>query len=176
MDAVGRVLGDELSRRIASRLGNTWPEAFRVVGQQRLAAGAADFDQLTRAIRALRGQVGFAELAVRADSTVERVLEARQLATARRSVSLDAPLGGDESGEFAIDVGVEEAGFGVAEDAELLGGLLATLPPRARAIVRLRFQEDLTQREIGAIVGISQMQVSRVLGESITQLRAAADV
>ena len=115
-----------------------------------------------------------AEMAERVDSSVERVLEARQLVSARRSASLDAPRG-DDSGDTAIDVGIEERGFALAEDSAVLGDLLATLPERARVILHLRFHEDLTQREIGAIVGISQMQVSRVLRESITQLREAAD-
>jgi RNA polymerase sigma-B factor len=48
------------------------------------------------------------------------------------------------------------------------------LTPREREIVRLRFEEDLTQAEIGKIVGLSQMHVSRVLRAAVEKLRAAA--
>jgi RNA polymerase sigma-B factor len=48
------------------------------------------------------------------------------------------------------------------------------LTPREREIVRLRFEEDMTQAEIGEIVGLSQMHVSRVLRAAIDKLRAAA--
>jgi RNA polymerase sigma-B factor len=48
------------------------------------------------------------------------------------------------------------------------------LTAREREIVRLRFDEDLTQSEIGAIVGLSQMHVSRVLRQAVDKLRAAA--
>lgn len=51
-----------------------------------------------------------------------------------------------------------------------------TLPARERRLVELRFEGDLTQREIGAELGISQMQVSRLLASSLRRLRAALDL
>jgi RNA polymerase sigma-B factor len=39
----------------------------------------------------------------------------------------------------------------------------------------MRFEEDMTQAEIGAVIGVSQMQVSRVIRQALTRLRAAAD-
>ena len=52
---------------------------------------------------------------------------------------------------------------------------LRGLPERERRIVRLRFLEELTQREIGLRCGISQMQVSRILRRSLAHLRALAN-
>jgi RNA polymerase sigma-B factor len=60
------------------------------------------------------------------------------------------------------------------EDREALAALAATLTSREREIVRLRFDEDLTQAEIGALVGLSQMHVSRLLRAAIDKLRVAA--
>jgi RNA polymerase sigma-B factor len=53
---------------------------------------------------------------------------------------------------------------------------MRSLTRTERAVVRLRFEQDLTQAEIGERLGISQMQVSRVLRRSITKLRAVADL
>ena len=62
-----------------------------------------------------------------------------------------------------------------AEQRAALDDLLKAVPARAREMVRLRFEEDMTQAEIGAIFGVSQMQVSRILRQTIAQLREVAD-
>ncbi len=49
------------------------------------------------------------------------------------------------------------------------------LPEREREVLRLRFVEDLTQSEIGAQIGVSQMHVSRLIRQALTQLREAAE-
>jgi RNA polymerase sigma-B factor len=115
------------------------------------------------------------ELATHVDCTVEQVLEARQAVTARRPASLDAPpRGTDDPGEPGIDVAIDDAGFAAAEDAAVLGDLMAILPERERLVLRLRFEEDRTQTEIGEIVGISQMHVSRLIRRALERLQAAA--
>ena len=52
---------------------------------------------------------------------------------------------------------------------------MSVLSEREREIMRLRFVEDLTQAEIGARIGVSQMQVSRLLRQAIERMRAAAE-
>jgi RNA polymerase sigma-B factor len=47
--------------------------------------------------------------------------------------------------------------------------------PREREVLRLRFQEDLTQAEIGERIGVSQMQVSRLIRQAVARLRVMAD-
>ena len=115
-----------------------------------------------------------AELADALGVSAERVLEARALETAMHPVSLDRPVGTD-SGEDAestlIDhLGEPDAGYARTEDALAVESLLRRLPERERTIVRLRFGEELTQTQIAARVGISQMYVSRLLSRSLAEL------
>ena len=58
-------------------------------------------------------------------------------------------------------------------DVEALEAHLEALPARERLILRLRFEEDLTQAEIAEQVGVSQMHVSRLLRRSLDRLSAA---
>jgi RNA polymerase sigma-B factor len=71
-------------------------------------------------------------------------------------------------------MGRDEHGFGLAEDRATLDRLLSTVSDREREVLRLRFEEDLTQAEIGERIGVSQMQVSRIIRQSLGRLRAAA--
>jgi RNA polymerase sigma-B factor len=116
------------------------------------------------------------ELAVAVDRTDEQVLEALQARCGRSAVSLQAPARGEEDQPTLQDkLGVSDDGYERAEVSVLLDGLLACVSPRAREILRLRFEQDLTQAEIGAVVGVSQMQISRILRQAIEQLRHIAD-
>jgi RNA polymerase sigma-B factor len=107
----------------------------------------------------------------------EAVLDARQALTARTFTSLSMPTGADDAEETILDrrFGTTDDGFEAAEQRATLAPLLARLPSRDRRILRLRFEEDLTQSEIGALVGLSQMHVSRVIRGSLEQLRALAE-
>jgi RNA polymerase sigma-B factor len=71
-------------------------------------------------------------------------------------------------------MGRDEHGFGLAEDRATLHQLLGRVTAREREVLRLRFEEDLTQAEIGERIGVSQMQVSRIIRQSLSRLRAAA--
>ncbi|HEX6021309.1 MAG TPA: sigma-70 family RNA polymerase sigma factor [Solirubrobacter sp.] len=104
-----------------------------------------------------------AEIAERCDVSEERVVEARTIDTAHFALSLD------------VDTSSDEPGFERAEDAADLQRLLDTLTPRERVILRLRFEEDMVQRDIGALLGISQMQVSRLIRQATAKLRQAAE-
>jgi RNA polymerase sigma-B factor len=108
--------------------------------------------------------------------TVEQVLEAREAAGAYRAVSLDRPREEDDESERVSEhLGIEDPGFGVAEDAATVERLMHVLTDREREVLRLRFAEDLTQSEIGMRVGVSQMHVSRLLRQAIARLREAAE-
>jgi RNA polymerase sigma-B factor len=117
-----------------------------------------------------------AEVAERTGHSEEQVLEAREAAGAYRAVSLDRPRDDEEEGEGSVGaaMGTEDPGFGVAEDAATVQRLMRVLSEREREVLRLRFAEDLTQSEIGARVGVSQMHVSRLIRQAISQLRAEA--
>ena len=117
------------------------------------------------------------ELAERLGVTVEQVLEAREAAGAYRAVSLDRPRDDDEDTGDGIGAafGVEDAGFSEAEDAATVQHLMRVLTEREREVLHLRFSEDLTQAEIGERIGVSQMHVSRIIRQAVTQLQRAAE-
>ncbi|HEX5617949.1 MAG TPA: SigB/SigF/SigG family RNA polymerase sigma factor [Solirubrobacteraceae bacterium] len=117
-----------------------------------------------------------AEIAEHIGTTTERVLEAREAAGAYRAVSLDRPREDDEDSDgMALTFGIEDPGFGLAEDAATVERLMTVLTDREREVLRLRFAEDLTQSEIGARVGVSQMHVSRLIRQAVARLRDAAE-
>jgi RNA polymerase sigma-B factor len=135
--------------------------------------------KLDRMIAALTGELGrtptAGELADRTGASIEQVLDALGAASAHYPDSLDRPI--DEEGESGIGqlIGGEDPGFEEVENAELVDGLLATLPERERLILRLRFEEELTQAEIGRRLGVSQMHISRLIRRSIAQLQRASE-
>jgi len=118
-----------------------------------------------------------AELAERTGVTLEQVLEAREASGAYRAVSLDRPRTDDEENgdSYADAVGAEDPGFRLAEASATVERLMRVLSDREREVLRLRFEEDLTQSEIGARVGVSQMHVSRLIRQSIARLREEAE-
>jgi RNA polymerase sigma-B factor len=111
------------------------------------------------------------ELARGAGASVEQAVEAMSAADAYRAQSLDEPR--DDGGEPLDTIACTEEGFERAEERFLLERGLGALAPRARAILHLRFAEGLTQREIAAAVGVSQMHVSRLIRRSVETLRTA---
>jgi RNA polymerase sigma-B factor len=125
----------------------------------------------------LRRQPSVTELAKAVGADEEQVLEALQAGGAYRAVSIDAPRSSgsdDEAATLGDSVGVDEDGFDRAEDRATLAHLLTTVTSREREVLRMRFEEDMTQAEIGAVIGVSQMQVSRVIRQALSRLRAAA--
>ena len=116
------------------------------------------------------------EIAQAVEATEEQVLEALEASAAYRATSIDAPRGSEDDGSDTLgdQMGRDERGFGLAEDRATLHRLLGTVTAREREVLRLRFEEDLTQAEIGERIGVSQMQVSRIIRQSLSRLRAAA--
>jgi RNA polymerase sigma-B factor len=86
----------------------------------------------------------------------------------------DAPRPGatDEATSYGDAMGEEDARYELVELDATVSAVLGRIPAREREILRMRFVEDLTQTEIAERVGISQMQVSRLLRRSLDQLRA----
>jgi RNA polymerase sigma-B factor len=113
------------------------------------------------------------QLAEYLEMDTEHVIDALQAAQAYESLSLDAPRPGGEDGTttYGDALGQEDERYELVElDATVLAAL-KHIPARERQMLRMRFVEDLTQTEIAARVGISQMQVSRLLRRSLEQLR-----
>ena len=100
------------------------------------------------------------------------VLEGLAVANAYRSSSLDERLSGEEdSPTLAATLGEEDAALEGVEYRESLQPLLATIPARERRILILRFFGNMTQSQIAADIGISQMHVSRLLSQTLAKLR-----
>ena len=109
------------------------------------------------------------ELSSRLGVGVEEVREARACGGGFRVASLEAPTaqGGTVGERVASPTDVQ----GVCETHLVLGALIAELDERDRAILGMRYVEGRTQREIGTVIGVSQMQVSRLLTRIHRQLR-----
>jgi RNA polymerase sigma-B factor len=112
-----------------------------------------------------------AELAVHLDTSEDQILEAIEAAKVYRPGSLSAPLGGEGDGLLVDQLGSPDHGFDLVEYRETLRPLLAALPARQLHIVTLRFYGNLTQSQIAAKIGISQMHVSRLLADALAKLR-----
>jgi RNA polymerase sigma-B factor len=114
-----------------------------------------------------------AELAEHLKISDEEVLEGLESANAYSTLSLDAgdSGGGDEPMPVSETLGVEDESLEGVEYRESLKPMLEQLPPREKKILMLRFFKNMTQSEIAAEVGISQMHVSRLLARTLAQLR-----
>ena len=111
-----------------------------------------------------------AEIAARADVDPADVLDSLELSRARSTAPIDATSDGEVP--LADTLGDLDASLTDIENAETIKRLLATLSEDKRAVVTLRFFDGLTQTQIAERVGVSQMQVSRILTRSLEKLRA----
>jgi RNA polymerase sigma-B factor len=109
------------------------------------------------------------ELANSIDAPFEEVLATIQSASARRTRSLEEPTGEDVT--LADSLGGADPELDRAEMRALLDSAFDVLSQRDREVLRLRFEDDLTQTEIATRIGVSQMQVSRLIRQSLARLR-----
>lgn len=132
--------------------------------------------ELAKATEELSSRLGrspsVAELAALMNLSEDEVIEARVASNGYNSTSLDAAIGSDDEDAALSDfIGVEDPALELFEDFHTLAPLLVELDERARRILHLRFVEEMTQSEIGAELGISQMHVSRLLSRNLEKLR-----
>jgi RNA polymerase sigma-B factor len=119
------------------------------------------------------------ELAQFMELSVEQVLEAMHALRSYGSVSLDAPRANDthdEDSSYAETIGEEDSRFGLVELGASLSPALAMLEPDQRELLRMRYIEEMTQSQIAQRIGVSQMQVSRLLQRCLAELRELAGV
>ena len=113
-----------------------------------------------------------AEIAQHAGIGIDEALEALEVRDCYRGVPLE-PSGEDDGSQSGV-LGVVDGGFDAADARCTVSSLLRTLPTaRDRLVVELRFLEGLTQSEIAARIGVSQVQVSRLLRANLARMRRA---
>ena len=113
-----------------------------------------------------------AEIARELSVAPEQVLEALEAGSAYAPMSLSGTPTGDDDMDPMEAVGAEDEAFERSEDRVTLAPALRALSERDRAILRMRFEEGMTQTQIAEHVGISQMHVSRLIRKSLERMRA----
>jgi RNA polymerase sigma-B factor len=113
-----------------------------------------------------------AELADQLQVTEADVLEAQLADRAFQPSSLDAPLS-DQDGSYVLSdvLGQEDPSIERTVDIESVSAHWSELPAREQQLLLMRFYGNMTQAEIGAQLGISQMHVSRLLARALAYLR-----
>ncbi len=113
------------------------------------------------------------ELAEFLELSLEEVLEALETAGAHHTASLDSPRedGEEDSGTLADAFGQIDERFELVDSKVTIAEAAKHLGARERRVLLLRFVEDLTQSQIAEMIGVSQMQVSRILRRALDQLR-----
>jgi RNA polymerase sigma-B factor len=143
--------------------------------------------RVPRALQELNGKMGptierltsklgrspsIAEIAAEFETSTEQVLEALEAGSAYAPLSLSAGPSGDEELDPMETIGELDEEFDRTEDRTSLEPALASLPEREREILRMRFEEGLTQTQIAERIGISQMHVSRLIRRSLERMRS----
>jgi RNA polymerase sigma-B factor len=116
------------------------------------------------------------ELAEYLELSIEEVLDALETAGAHHAVSLDAPHS-DEDGEsttLAASFGQCDERYELIEDGLTISTVARQLPRSEREVLELRFVEDMTQTQIAERIGVSQMQVSRILRHALSRMSELA--
>ncbi|WP_042391029.1 RNA polymerase sigma factor SigF [Streptacidiphilus melanogenes] len=131
--------------------------------------------ELARASEALHSELGreptTTELADKMGITPTEVIQGQIAANAYTAGTLETPSGDDNDHSLHERLGQAEPALETIENVLSLKGAVARLSERERTILRMRFVEELTQTQIGQRIGISQMQVSRLLAAILATLR-----
>jgi len=168
--AIPTILG-ELKRYFRD---SAWAVHVTRAAQERALAVEEASDEL---INELGRSPQVREIAGHLELSEEDVLDGLQAARAYSTMSLEAPPPSAELGSNTSlegDLGVEDERFELVEDGVTLSSAVRHLPESEQQILQLRFIEEMTQSEIGARLGVSQMQVSRLLCRALTRLQRLA--
>ncbi len=167
--AAPTILG-ELKRHFRDK---SWALHVPRLLQERTLAMSRETEALTKS---LGRSPSVREVAMALGCATEQVLETQEVAMSYDTTSLDAPTGRDnEDGGSLVDLlGEEDSGYELAESRDAIAASWKTLPRSEREVLELRFMHDLTQREIGALIGYSQMHVSRLLKRALQRLETAS--
>ncbi len=132
---------------------------------------------ITELTKELQRSPAVGEIAARIGLEQTDVLEVLEANHNRRPLSLDRPTGAEDADETPASewIGSEDEGFELVEGRIALDAALPYLDERERLVLRLRFADDMTQSQIAARIGHSQMHVSRILRRALTRIRERID-
>lgn len=145
----------------------------RALHERALAVDRAVSELESRRGRAVRPQDVARELGL----TLEDTLEAMEASQAYGALSMDAPIRSEDGTQDSLidRLGHEDPALSLVEDRTTVATCIRQLPVRDRQVLALRFQQDLTQTQVAEQIGVSQMQVSRIIRRSLTRLRELAE-
>lgn len=145
---------------------------------RRLQELSAKVNQATDTLTSqLQRSPTIAEIADYLDATVDEVLEAMESSSAYSSVSLEAPSGADDDDTPSVidRYATEDSDLAFTDDRIIIEEALASFSPRERDVIEMRFLKGMTQIEIAEKLGISQVQVSRLLCRTLKKIQDKID-
>lgn len=145
---------------------------------RRLQELSAKVNQATDTLTSqLQRSPTIAEIADYLDATVDEVLEAMESSSAYSSVSLEAPSGADDDDTPSVidRYATGDSDLAFTDDRIIIEEALASFSPRERDVIEMRFLKGMTQIEIAEKLGISQVQVSRLLRRTLKKIQDKID-
>lgn len=145
---------------------------------RRLQELSAKVNQATDTLTSqLQRSPTIAEIADYLDATVDEVLEAMESSSAYSSVSLEASSGADDDDTPSVidRYATEDSDLAFTDDRIIIEEALANFSPRERDVIEMRFLKGMTQIEIAEKLGISQVQVSRLLRRTLKKIQDKID-
>lgn len=145
---------------------------------RRLQELSAKVNQATDTLTSqLQRSPTIAEIADYLDATVDEVIEAMESSSAYSSVSLEAPSGADDDDTPSVidRYATEDSDLAFTDDRIIIEEALASFSPRERDVIEMRFLKGMTQIEIAEKLGISQVQVSRLLRRTLKKIQDKID-
>jgi RNA polymerase sigma-B factor len=162
--AIPTIIG-EIKRHFRDR---TWTiRVPRRLQDMRLAINRAQADLSHTLSRAPT----VADIADYLDVSEEAVLEGLEGGRAYRAVSLSTPVADDSALDLGDTLGCQDHGYDLVDLRIALPSAMACLSDRERRVLAMRFHGNQTQSCIAEQIGVSQMQVSRILTGALTKLR-----
>ena len=106
------------------------------------------------------------------DTSVDEVLEAMESSSAYSAIPLETTSSDDDEAPSVIDkYASEDTALAMADDRMVIEQTIRDFSPREQEVIRMRFVDGLTQAEIADKLGISQLQVSRLLRRTLKKIQ-----
>jgi RNA polymerase sigma-B factor len=171
--------GTRASTQTLSPIGSGDTSVWPVHVPRGMQEGALSVNRATRELAEKTGRhPTIAELGKRLDLDQREILEGLRAREAFDSLSLDAPASANEDAEPRTrgeTIGSDDRGYELADDRLTIAAALRRLSTRERRVIHMRFAEDRTQSDIASRIGVSQMQVSRILRRTLERLQLTVE-